>query len=101
MVHRDIRLENVMCDAVTGDYKLIDFGLSRKLAPGKKFTETISPHFTAPEILDGRFASKCDMWAIGVLCYRLVSGRYPFQGKNTQEICYAIHKGQYSFRDGD
>ena len=104
MAHRNINLENAIINPSTGDATLINFGLPRKDTSGQKFTETLDPTsapFTAPEILDGRFSQKCDMWAIGVLCYRLVGGDFPFKGKNMSELCYEIHKREPSFEVGE
>jgi calcium-dependent protein kinase len=34
----------------------------------------------APEVLEGHFNEKCDIWSIGVLLYVFMSGYLPFQG---------------------
>lgn len=42
----------------------------------------------APEILQGKeyFGKPADMWALGVLIYTLVEGKFPFEGKQTHDI---------------
>lgn len=84
--HRDIKLGNVL---VTEDYnaKLIDFGFSVRGATGQPLnTYCGTPCYMSPEILmkkpyDAVFA---DIWAVGVLLYRMVTGEQPFKGKGSE-----------------
>jgi len=64
----------------TGEIKIIDFGLSKKQADGKKMLKTVlgTPYYMAPEVLEGKYNSKCDIWALGVLLYVFMSGYLPF-----------------------
>lgn len=39
------------------------------------------PHYMAPEMLEGCYDEKCDIWAVGVLAYQLLYGEFPFVGK--------------------
>jgi calcium-dependent protein kinase len=91
VVHRDIKPENIMLDS-TGEIKLIDFGLSKKQKDGKKMLKTVlgTPYYMAPEVLDGKYDSKCDIWALGVLLYVFMSGYLPFQGENRADVFYKI-----------
>jgi calcium-dependent protein kinase len=62
------------------ELKLIDFGLScitkNGYIKGKQIAGT--PYYMAPEVIDGYYNSKCDIWAIGVLLYVFMSGYLPF-----------------------
>lgn len=62
-----------------GELKIIDFGLSKRQIGNKKL-QTIAgtPYYMAPEVLDGRYDSKCDVWSMGVLLYVFMSGYLPF-----------------------
>lgn len=56
VVHRDIKPENIMIGK-DGELKLIDFGLSRRVAGLNTTMTTIAgtPYYMAPEVLDGEY----------------------------------------------
>ena len=92
LCHRDLKPENCMVEKATNRLKLIDFGLSRR----EQSAVTLgvgTPDYMAPELLgatadfdalkqrkEGKYDAKaCDVWAMGVLLYLLVTGKYPFE----------------------
>jgi len=83
VVHRDLKLENVMVDG-HGIIKVIDFGLAtRYLSSEKKqMTDRVGTLYSmAPQVLQGIYDQKCDIWSVGVVAYILLSGgRRPFWG---------------------
>lgn len=77
VIHRDIKPENIMLTK-NNKIRLIDFGLS-KLGTTKAQTEVAgTPYYMAPEVWDGKYKEKADIWSLGVLLYVLVSGYLPF-----------------------
>ena len=91
--HRDIKLDNILINQ-EGVIKIIDFGFAmQKLLPSDKIADFCgTPSYMCPEIVqrhpyDGH---KADIWALGVLLYRLLNGKYPFKGSSDNELYGAI-----------
>jgi 5'-AMP-activated protein kinase catalytic alpha subunit len=80
VVHRDIKLENILLDA-TNNMKLIDFGLAAFYATGKKLrVHCGSPSYAAPEIVARKLyeGPPVDVWSLGVVLFAMMSGFLPF-----------------------
>ena len=79
VIHRDIKPANIFRTAF-GDYKLGDFGISRRMEETLASTRIGTPSFEAPEILLGREYDKTvDIYALGVVMYTYLNrGRKPF-----------------------
>ena len=95
LIHRDIKSQNVM-RAVGGRIVLMDFGGVGDLDDVESYASTLhgTPLYLAPEILEGRSASLAgDIYAVGVLLFNLVSGRFPYEGTSIAEIRRAHRQG--------
>ena len=90
VVHRDLKLENVLIDEDKKVIKIIDFGLSKKTAQSHESGLLIGTmDYIAPEIFYKRgspnaYAPPCDMWALGLIGYKLFSGINPMS-RNDRE----------------
>jgi serine/threonine protein kinase len=87
IVHRDISPQNVIV-STTGQVKLIDFGLAKtKQQTVQSQAGMIKGklNYVAPEYLEGKLDSRCDLWALGVVMWELLTGKRlfdaPEQGK--------------------
>ena len=79
IIHRDIKAANVMREE-GGRIVLMDLGLGldQKEVKGAAGSVTGTPLYMAPELLRGEPATtRSDLYSVGVLLYRLVTGRYP------------------------
>ena len=54
-----------------------------------------SPYYTAPEVFEGSYDEKCDVWSVGVILYTLLAGYPPFQGETELEIVKNVKTGIY------
>ena len=89
MTHRDIKLENILLDETKTVVKMIDFGFSTCIPHERKvkiFCGT--PSYMAPEIVSKIEYSgpPADIWALGVLLFALLCGKFPFKGQNDKEL---------------
>ena len=84
IAHRDIKPSNIMIDS-KGYIKLIDFGTAKILTD---YTNTVigTPHYIAPEILQGKgYSLSVDFWSVGICMYEIFYGVYPF-GNTAKEV---------------
>ncbi|XP_069921017.1 serine/threonine-protein kinase MARK2-like [Oryctolagus cuniculus] len=97
IVHRDIKLENLLVDR-NMCIKLIDFGLSQKLNEGQQLSSLCgSLQYCAPEEFLGKEFDgyKADVWSLGVLLYTMVKGWLPFEGESFACLKESILAGSY------
>ncbi|OWZ10321.1 CAMK/CDPK protein kinase [Phytophthora megakarya] len=81
ILHRDLKLENFLFADTRDDspLKLTDFGGAAFLEEGEFLHDVHgTPLYTAPEVLKHNYAFPSDLWSCGVILYRLLSGRFPF-----------------------
>ena len=91
IIHRDIKPENILITEDVNGYptiKLIDFGLSRLLAPNDKCTIPCGTlGYVAPEVLTATgYSFEVDVWSIGVVLYLMLRGLLPFESKDNKEL---------------
>ena len=106
IVHRDLKLENILISEMELDkktnkkyfwIKIIDFGTAKIFEKNKNEKTVIgSSYYIAPEVLQKNYNEKCDTWSAGVILYMLIVGRAPFDGKNDDEIIDNIKKGKFN-----
>lgn len=83
IIHRDIKLENILIDE---DFNLIlsDFGLSSRVQRGQMLEDYIGTStYMAPEIVQQQkyYGQSSDLFAVGVILFCMMVGTYPFQNQ--------------------
>ena len=93
IMHRNIKLENLLCmpqhnrnDPLT--VKLTDFGFACYLKMGEELKLPLgSPLYMAPEIIERKnYDHRVDTWAIGVMTYICLSGTPPFYDEKPDKL---------------
>jgi len=84
IVHRDLKLENILLDE-HHNIKLSDFGFTREYQAHQLLqTKCGTMAYSAPEVLAGMryFGPEIDVWSMGVILYVLLCGYLPFDDEN-------------------
>ena len=93
LIHGDIKAENVMRE-VSGRIVLMDFGAARELDSAQTPVVSGSLNYLAPEVLRGAPPSPAsDIYALGVLLFRLIGGSYPYAADNLATLISAQDRG--------
>jgi len=105
-VHRDIKPENFLLASKERDapIKVIDFGLAKEFKVGSDGfmkTKAGTPYYVAPQVLQGKYNEKCDIWSCGVIAYILLCGYPPFYGDRDEDILRRVKKGDFDFPSPD
>ncbi|XP_039758991.1 serine/threonine-protein kinase MARK2-like [Pararge aegeria] len=101
VVHRDLKMENIMLDSTKQFIKIVDFGLSNVWSAGGALrTPCGSLEYAAPELfVDGRrYGPEVDLWSIGVIVYGMVTGGLPFAGQGVAGAAGAGGAGEGASR---
>ena len=89
IVHRDLKLENIMMSDSTDHAvpKIVDFGLAKIIGPSNTASEPFGTlGYVAPEVLRKHpYTFSCDVWSLGCIVYALLSGSLPFDHESQKE----------------
>ena len=101
IAHRDLKPENILLisQSPDSDIKLMDFGLSKIIAPDEKSTEPFGTlSYVAPEVLKMKpYGKSVDIWSLGVISFLLLIGLLPFDDEKDSEIARLIMSSEPNY----
>ncbi len=98
VVHRDIKPTNLFlhrggAPATKPMWKVLDFGVAKLTATRGTLTAGLivgTPAYMAPEQAGGKVSAASDLFALGVIAYRALTGQAPFGGSGWADTIYSI-----------
>ena len=98
VLHADLKLDNVLCDASCKRIKLADLGSASSVEENEITPYLVSRFYRAPEIILGmEYGPPIDMWSLGCCLYELYTGRILFPGKTNNDMLRLFQEVQGPF----
>jgi serine/threonine protein kinase len=99
VIHRDLKPANILLQSETP--RIADFGIAR-LAKSETTNSALSagtPSYMAPECFYSVRSEQTDIWAVGVLFHKLLSGKLPFSHPDQVSVMNAVLNGEPAIDD--
>lgn len=101
IIHRDLKLGNIMLNKYTNRVIITNFCLGKHLLSDNDMMidQRGSPAYISPEVLTGKpyFGKPIDVWSLGVMLYMMVFGQFPFYESSPAQLFKKIKAAEYTF----
>ena len=105
VIHRDLKPGNIfLAKRLDGSSraKILDFGISKFVGASMGTNVTVdgtivgTPNFMAPEQVTGNetIDGRADLYSVGIMMYRMLTGKLPYAGASSQEVYEKILEGR-------
>jgi tRNA A-37 threonylcarbamoyl transferase component Bud32 len=91
IIHRDVKLANILWDRQRDEALLTDFGLATRLEDSRHAAGT--PLYMAPEAFEGKCTTAGDVYGLAASLFALLTGRVPFPAGTRDELLDRIRRG--------
>lgn len=102
IVHRDLKLSNILIDHIDSDHrckiKICDLGFAVRMVhpDDEHYTLCGTPNYIAPEVASQQsHGFPADLWSVGIIFHLLVVGYAPFEHQDVRQTLQAIVSGTY------
>ena len=103
VVHRDLKLGNIVLNQRSKKVTLTNFCLGKHLMNERDMLKDQrgSPAYISPDVLSGKpyLGKPSDMWALGVVLFTMLYGQFPFYDSVPQELFSKIKSAEYTIPD--
>ncbi|XP_012280697.1 probable serine/threonine-protein kinase DDB_G0277165 [Orussus abietinus] len=105
IVHKDLKLGNLVLNCRTRRVTIINFFLGKHLSSENDLLKDQrgSPAYISPEVLSGKpyLGKPSDMWALGVVLFIMLYGQFPFYDSSPTQLFNKIKAANYDIPNDD